>query len=1009
MALIEGPALDGRAEPDLERIRRDLAAAGPGAADVLRALVHGASTLLDAPARLAMLRSGRLEWVLAQDDDGLVAGTPVATNGSPCGDSWRDGEARLLGEDGRPAPCLGTPPAALVVPVVLSTPGGGGRRAAGRPEVCALLALVGPRAGWFSLADLTTCVELAEVAAGRLARLINGPKPVRPQPVTTVPAQVRRPEATPAEGTPVQHESELPASAGSARGWFDSDPAEAPPTPPRGAAPSAPPTRPVPKLLPTRATPARATPPRPAPSRTPSEQRPVDHPPIDLRTVPTAEPDAVDPTATRVLDLPPAFVGRPVAAPTRTLVREAPPAVMPALPAADSMGLWQWDATTGECRWSTPVARLLGLPLTADLTLDLVRQVVDEADQPRFDIAVRAIASGRGVAGALRLNGRDGSTRQAYAWSEVRRADDGTLLGAWGGVVDVTAFERDAVTQRTAVAGLRAAQELAGVATWEWRPDTGELLWSDEMYRLIGVSAQDVEPSLEFWHSFVHPEDLTRARRLDTDADGEGERVETFRLIGPGGAIRHVQSWSAAGPVEGTGPAAGRRVYGATIDVTRQVQDRITVERLTATDPVTGLANRAAFEKRLAEATTRPGPPVTLLLLDLDRFRTVNDGLGHQVGDRLLIEVARRLGAVVPDGSYLARPGGDEFAVLLPRGAGESDVLRLAERLVEALKAPYQLPETGETLMVAASVGIARSEGRPLPGHELLREADIALYRAKDAGRGRFVVFDAALREATEVRTRVERRLRAALAEGRLMARYQPVVDFVHGRIVGAEAKARVRDLETFDREDPMLPPEIFREVAERTGLVVEIDAWLVEQAIGQIVSWGEHTGEAGESPWLSLNVSARSLEHPGVTRRLVDVVQRGDIGRDRIRLEIAEHDVVAAAPGLEAAVRQLTAAGIAVGITGFGTGYAAVAYLQQIRPDFVKVAPGFTAAVGENPRADAVVSAVVELAHAYRMKVVADGVESGRQARRLRELGCDLAQGHHFGRPGDPARIVRS
>jgi diguanylate cyclase (GGDEF)-like protein len=472
--------------------------------------------------------------------------------------------------------------------------------------------------------------------------------------------------------------------------------------------------------------------------------------------------------------------------------------------------------------------------------------------------------------------------------------------------------------------------------------------------------------------------------------------------------------------VEGTGSAAdrdtqdgtGRRVFGATIDVTRQVQDRMALEQLTDADPVTGLRNRAAFERRLEELLVRPGPPVTLMLLDLDGFKVVNDGLGHQVGDRLLIEVARRLAAVVPDGSMLARIGGDEFAVLPPAGTSEAVVMRAAERIVEALKSPCVLPETGEMLLCTGSLGIARTDARRINGYELLREADIALYRAKDSGRDRFVLFDAQLREASQVRMRAERRLRAALEGGRLMVRYQPVVDFVHGRIVGAEAVVRLRDPDApagEDREDRLLPPEIFADVAERTGLVVEIDSWLVEQAIAQVAAWGEHTGEGGESPWLSIHVSARSLQHPGVTRRLLDAVQRGELARDRIRVEVAEHCVVGSLPGVEAALRQLISAGLTVGIDGFGTGYSAVSYLQQMSPAFVKIDPSFVATVGQSHRGDAIVTAVIQLAHAYGMQVVAEGVESGQQARRLRELGCDLAQGFHFGRPGEAGRIVRN
>jgi diguanylate cyclase (GGDEF)-like protein len=699
----------------------------------------------------------------------------------------------------------------------------------------------------------------------------------------------------------------------------------------------------------------------------------------------------------------------------RARIRATGTPMPPAMPAPDTMGLWQWDAISGKCTWSSPVARLLGLPPDAELSLDQVRAAVAPADRGRFDVAVTAIGTGRGVAGAVRLKTSDGRAKHAYAWSEVRRDESGKVLGAWGGVVDVTAFEHDAAALRSGLAGLRAAQELTGLATWEWRAEAKQLIWSDEMYRLAGVPAETFEPTPERWHAFVHPDDLERARRLDLDAGldagpgTDGERVETFRLIGPGGEIRHVQSWSAT--------SGDRVVYGATIDVTRQVHDRMALERLSATDPVTGLGNRLAFDRRMqqllagAEGVSgrpvRPAPSVTLLLLDLDRFKVVNDSLGHQVGDRLLIEVARRLVAVVPNGSVTARMGGDEFVVVPPAGADELEVRRLASGIVEAMRAPYLLPETGELLICPASLGVAMSDGRRVTGNDLLREADIALYRAKDSGRDRYMIFDAALKARTRTRQQAERRLRTALEEDRLVMQYQPVIDFSNGRVIGAEGLVRLFDSDGgADSPDRLIAPDVFLDVAEQTGLVVEIDCWVIETAIQQLARWSEAGADAG--PWLAINLSARSMEHPRVVHRLIEAVKHGEVGRDQIKIELTERSFIGSLPGVDAGVRKLIATGIGVGIDDFGTGYSALAYLQHFDLDFMKIDRAFVSSVGEGPRGDAVVTAIVDLAHAHGMRVIAEGVESGRQARRLREIGCDFAQGFHFGRPGDADRIVR-
>jgi diguanylate cyclase (GGDEF)-like protein len=740
----------------------------------------------------------------------------------------------------------------------------------------------------------------------------------------------------------------------------------------------------------------------------PERHRPVPERSVRIEPIPKrlARSDATagfGPASRLVQVRPRAAVGSPLA---------------PAIPAPDSLGLWQWDALSGGCTWSSPVARLLGMPADAELTLEAVREAVVPADRGRFDVAVQAIASGRGVAGALRFKTLDGRTKQAYAWSEVRRDDAGRFVGAWGGVVDVTAFEHDAAALRSGLAGLRAAQELTGLATWEWRADAEQLIWSEEMYRLAGVSTDTFQPTPAGWHAFVHPDDLDRAYRLDLGAALEaepgqdGHRVETFRLIARGGEIRHVQSWSSM--------SADRVVYGATMDVTRQVHDRMTLERLSATDPVTGLGNRLAFDRRMQQLLSNPGSQrsgsigpveaagsVTLILLDLDRFKVVNDSLGHQLGDRLLIEVARRLVAVVPEGSVTARMGGDEFVVVPPAGVVAEDVHRLAASVVEALRAPYVLPETGELLICPASLGVAMSQGRRVSGHDLLREADIALYRAKDSGRDQFVVFDEALKARTKARQRAERRLRTALEEDRLEMQFQPVIDFTSGSVVGAEGLVRLYDGDGgSDSTGQVIDPDLFLDIAEQTGLVVELDCWAIETAIRQLRNWTRRGDETG--PWLAINLSARSLEHPRVVRRLVEAVRTGEVDPDRIKIQLTEQSFIGALAGVDAGLYQLLTNNIGVGIDDFGTGYSALAYLQHFDLDFMKIDPSFITSVGEGPRGDAVVTAIVDLAHAHGMRVIAEGVESGRQARRLREIGCDFAQGFHFGRPGEADRIVR-
>jgi EAL domain-containing protein (putative c-di-GMP-specific phosphodiesterase class I) len=345
--------------------------------------------------------------------------------------------------------------------------------------------------------------------------------------------------------------------------------------------------------------------------------------------------------------------------------------------------------------------------------------------------------------------------------------------------------------------------------------------------------------------------------------------------------------------------------------------------------------------------------------------------------------------------------GGDEFVVVPPPGLGWLQVRRLAQSIVESLRMPYLLPDSGEMLVCPVSVGVTGTSGRQVSGQELLTEADLALYRAKDSGRDRYVIFDDELRARARTRHQTERTLRAALDAGRLTLQYQPIVDLSGGQVVGAEALVRIRD-----DDARLLPPEEFIKVAEDTGLIIEVDCWVIDNALDQVAQWIGRRRGGRRPPWLAINVSARSMEHPRVIERLLDGLARRRLPPDLVKVELTEHSFLGELAGGESCLHRLIGSGVPVGIDDFGTGYSALAYLQRFDLDFMKIDRSFVAAVGEQERADSVVTAIVDLAHAHGMQVTAEGIENPRQARRLREIGCDLAQGYHFGRPGPPGLI---
>jgi diguanylate cyclase (GGDEF)-like protein len=570
----------------------------------------------------------------------------------------------------------------------------------------------------------------------------------------------------------------------------------------------------------------------------------------------------------------------------------------------------------------------------------------------------------------------------------------------------LTASSTEGAALARGLAALGAAGGAPGLGVWEWRPGLAELVWSGELYRIVGLERGRFRPTVRACRDLVHPDDMDAVHGLlegvqaALHAGEEIGLVETFRAVAADGAVRHLQVWAVT-----TASGGEIAVHGAVVDVTRQARDRLLLERLSATDPVTGLGNRLAFDRRMHEVLAAPGAPeVALLLLDLDRFKLVNDSLGHQLGDRLLAEVARRLRGVVPEGSITARMGGDEFVVVPPTGLDRLHVRRLAQSVVDALRSPYTLPESGEILVCPASLGLTSTSGRDVTADQLLSEADLALYRAKDSGRDRYVVYDDALRARARSRHAAEGLLRSALEQNRLVLQYQPIVGFESGRIVGVEALVRVLD----PAGKHLVPPDTFIAVAEDTGLVVELDLWVIDAAIEQIVRW-LHGRTPGVVPWVAVNVSARSMEHPRVVRRLLDGMQERGVRPDRMKVELTEHSFLGTLPGGESTLRQLLSSGIPVGIDDFGTGYSAMAYLNRFDLDFMKIDRSFVAEVGQEHRADAVVTAIVDLAHAHGMQVTAEGVETQRQARRLREIGCDFAQGYHFGRPMDADRLLRA
>ncbi len=576
-----------------------------------------------------------------------------------------------------------------------------------------------------------------------------------------------------------------------------------------------------------------------------------------------------------------------------------------------------------------------------------------------------------------------------------------------------------ASTIRTDLAGerlrLSAASSLSGTGLWRWDAVADELQWSPEMYEITGLDPEAVVPTLDLWEALLHPEDRRRCELASHVGDSSEGRTETLRLRHVDGSWRELVAWSRT--IHDRDAVVS--VFGATIDVTSQRVAEREVARMAARDGLTGLANRTVLDDltrrsiatlpapepgattssdgdRAADLSDDLGPLTALLLLDLDRFKLVNDTLGHTVGDALLVAVADRLTSAlelhdVSDCSpTVARLGGDEFVVLLPWVAGVDAACDVARWLLDEVRQPIHVE--GADLVCTGSIGVSVASHSARSGGELFREADLAMYQAKAAGRDRVAIYDSKLRAEAETRVRSERRLRSAMERGRLLAVYQPIVSLADERIVGVEALVRL-----VDDDGSLVLPEVFIEVAEDTGLIVEVDRWMLEAGVAKLKYWAEAGhGELG----MQVNVSARTLSQPGFDNEVVQMLARHGVDPTSLRLELTETSLLPGGSQAQDTMRRLASMGVKTGIDDFGTGYSALAYLQDLPVGFIKVDRSFVSRLDGSQRPSAVVRAVVELAHAHGYEVTAEGVESEQQAALLRAMGCDHAQGYLFGRP---------
>ncbi len=545
---------------------------------------------------------------------------------------------------------------------------------------------------------------------------------------------------------------------------------------------------------------------------------------------------------------------------------------------------------------------------------------------------------------------------------------------------------------------LAEAQRTAQLGSYTWDLISGQVSWSEEMRHLLGFATDEPVDCGPDFLSRVHPEDRSQVAAVWDQAKTTAEpgSVE-FRILRPDGSLR----W-AHGRVRPVLAADGvSRLLGTVQDVTDRRAAEGALAHQAIHDPLTGLPNRDAFMKQLAERMDRGKRAcgLAVFFLDIDRFKWLNDSRGHAAGDELLVEVGRRLRAGMRPGDAVARFGGDEFVVLCEDVSTEPEAERLADRLAGMLGQPVEV--AGEETAVTVSIGIAYlAAGRSASSCEaLVADADAAMYQAKEGGRDRHEIFDATTRQAATTRHETVNAMRRGLERSEFVVHYQPEIDLITGQLVGFEALVR------WDRPGlGLLAPVEFIALAEETGLILPMGTEVLRTACRQAASWqaARLTGTAAalRPLKLSVNLAPRQLLDPSLYEAVETALSRSGLRPEQLCLEITESVLLSDAEASTRALARLRGIGVSIAVDDFGTGFSSLTYLKQFPVDALKIDRSFVQGLGRDNEDRAIVASVVDLAHAFGLTTIAEGVETLEQLEELRTIGCAQGQGYLWSRP---------
>jgi diguanylate cyclase (GGDEF)-like protein/PAS domain S-box-containing protein len=541
---------------------------------------------------------------------------------------------------------------------------------------------------------------------------------------------------------------------------------------------------------------------------------------------------------------------------------------------------------------------------------------------------------------------------------------------------------------------LELAIQAVNIGIWDWDIANNHLQWDERLYELYGVRPEGFSGAFEAWKAVIHPEDLSRCQTITEQAlRGNVDSPLEFRVLRPDGSVRYIESHFL---VQQDGDGRPLRMIGVNLDITQRKQAEAQIMYSALHDSLTELPNRALLTNRLELALQRAQSSSTyhfaVLFLDLDRFKVINDSLGHLIGDQLLITVAHKLHHIVRPTDVAARLGGDEFVILLEHVTDIQAVVQVAERLLTEFEGPIDVDD--HEVFITTSIGIVWGSAAYTSTADLLRDADIALYRAKGKGRARYEIFDAEMHTLAVKRMTLEHNLREAIHQEAFEVYYQPIVRLRTQQLVGFEALIRWQH-----STQGFISPADFIPLAEETGMILPISRWMLHATCQQLARWRQQFPTQKDLR-VSVNLSGKDLLQPNLVDTIRRILFQTQLPATALTLEITESILIENIENTIDLLQQLRTDGIRISIDDFGTGYSSLSYLYNLPADYLKIDQSFVSNMHLGDRNHKIVQTVVNLSDQLELEAIAEGIETAHHLEWLRALNCELGQGYWFSPP---------